>query len=143
MSQGYNSAHESLRPPGTGVTRASNLEQLQNKAPQATPSPNFDHCRASKSRCAPLLKTRGKPTRKDSQHRSVDESLLSTLYYTLGDFHDIIVAVWREVACRSNGNIQRLWCFTKRKIGLSVAIIVASSLWLTPATYSSKSSRVA
>ena len=52
----------------------------------------------------------------------------------LGKFRDIIVAV----ACRNNENMQRLRCFRKRKIGLSVAIIVASSSWLTPAKHSSK-----
>ena len=48
-----------------------------------------------------------------------------------------------EVAYRNNGKMQRLRFFTRRKIGLSVAIIVASPLWFTAAKYSSKSSRVA
>ena len=46
---------------------------------------------------------------------------------TLGNFHDIIVAVWR------GGTVPQQWkdatilrCFTNRKIGLSVAIIAAS-----------------
>ena len=45
---------------------------------------------------------------------------------TLGNFHDIIVAVWR------GGGVPQQWkdatilrCFTKRKVGLSVAIIAA------------------
>ena len=59
---------------------------------------------------------------------------------TLGRFHDIIVA---EVASRNNGKVQRLRRCTRRKIGQSVATIVASSSWLTQANYSSKSSRVA
>ena len=47
-----------------------------------------------------------------------------------------------EEAYRNNEKMQRL-IFTRRKIGLSVAIIVAYPSWLTPAKYSSKSSRVA
>ena len=39
--------------------------------------------------------------------------------------------------------MQRLKCFKRRKIGLSVAIVVESPSWLRPAKYSSKSSRVA
>ena len=57
---------------------------------------------------------------------------------TLGKFYDIIVAV-----SRGGGVSQQLRCFTRRKIGLSEAIIVASPSWPTPAKYSSKSSRVA
>ena len=61
---------------------------------------------------------------------------------TLGGFHAIIVAVWR------GGGVPHQWKYSTikvlhNKIGLSVTIIVASPSLLTPAKYSSKSSRVA
>ena len=51
----------------------------------------------------------------------------------LGNFHDIVVAVWR------GGDVPQQWkdatteVLTRRKIGLSVAVVVASPSWLTPA----------
>ena len=62
---------------------------------------------------------------------------------TLGKFRDIIVAVWRGGGVLQQWKMQRLRCFTRKKIGLSVAIIVASPSWLTQAKCSSKSSPVA
>ena len=41
------------------------------------------------------------------------------------------------MACRNSGKMKQLRCFTRRNIGLSVAIIIASPSWLTPANYSS------
>ena len=65
-------------------------------------------------------------------------------FNTLGKFHDIIVIVWR------GGDVPQQWkdatmevLHNKKHRTMSVAMIVASLSSLTPAKYSSRSSRVA
>ena len=75
------------------------------------------------SRCEVEEVIRGLANRKAVGPDGLPAELLKVLadegeLNTLEKFLDVIVAVWREVACRDNGKMQRLKCFTGRKIEL-------------------------